>query len=241
MRHLSRRAAILAGIGGGTALSLSGCAAMRDLPIFGTLIGEEWPLEGSGPVRTPDYGTIYGRLAGEPHPVPAFDFTMLDPAYLRADVAYGGLEGEGTIVVDPRRHQLFLVEAGGRATRYGVAVGPESRGFFGPASVAQRRAWPDWAPSPMVAGRVTARWAQLGGREPLRPDAPVPGGPKSPHGARALYLSSGGRDAGYVLHGTPGPWGIGTDVGQGCIGLINQDVIDLAGRTAEGARVIVLG
>lgn len=239
MRHLSRRAAILAGIGGGAGL-LSGCAAMRDLPVFGTLIGEEWPLEGSGPVRTPDYAKIYARRDGEPHQVAAFDFTVLDPAYLRANVAYGGMESPGTIVVDPRKHQLFLVEAGGRATRYGIAVGPESRGFFGPASVAMRRTWPEWGPSPVIAGRLNARWAQLGGREPARSARAVPGGPKSPRGARALYLSSGGQDAGYVIHGTPNPSGLGTDVGEGCIGLSNQDAIDLYGRSAETARVIVL-
>lgn len=238
MRHLSRRAVMWAGIGGG--LSLSGCAAMRDMPVFGSLIGEQWPLEGGGPVRTADYTAIYARRTGEPHPVPAFDFTGLDPAYLRADVAYGGMEGVGTIVVDPRKHQLFLVEPNGRATRYGIAVGPESRGFFGPASVAMRRSWPDWAPSPVIAGRLTARWAQLGRSEPRRADKPIPGGPRSPRGARALYLTSGGQDAGYVIHGTPRPSGIGSDVGEGCIGLINQDIIDLAARVADGARVIVL-
>lgn len=30
-----------------------------------------------------------------------------------------------------------------------------------------------------------------------------PGGPTNPLGARAIYLTSGGRDYGYRIHGTP--------------------------------------
>ncbi len=233
MGSLTRRAAALAGLAGAGS-TLAGCAVFRDMPMVGSLF-QDWPREGNGPVRTADYGRVYGPVEGERHRVPAFDYTNLDPAFLRAEVAYAGGEPAGTVVVDPRRRLLYLVEERGRASRYGVAVGPESRGFSGPASVAARRAWPDWVPSPVANARVSVRWAQLGDTA-----GTVPGGPRSPRGARALYLAVDGQDAGYVIHGTPAPDTVGTEVVTGCIGLINQDMIDLFRRTREGTRAVVL-
>lgn len=235
MERPSRRVVAIAGVGGALS-ALTGCASLPDLPIFGVLTSG-FSREGQGPLETPDYAQAYGRVEGEKHPVPAFDYTVMDPSVLRADVAYGGPEPPGTIVVDPRRHLLFLVGPNRRATRYGVAVGRESKGFFGEASVAMRREWPDWAPSPVTAARVRSAWAQL--RE-TPAGRTIPGGPKNPRGARALYLGSSGRDAGYVIHGTPNPSSVGTDVAEGCIALINQDVIDLYARSAEGTRAVIL-
>lgn len=240
MRSLTRRAVALGGLG--ASASLAGCAAMQDMPVFGTLI-QKWPVEGAGPVRAPDYAKVYGKREGERHAVPAFDYTILDPTFLRADVAYAGQEPAGSIVIDPRRHQLFLVEVGGRATRYGIAVGPESRGFVGGGTVAAMRRWPDYAPSPaIVTARPFVAWAQFGNeRAYTAPAAPtIAGGPRSPRGARALYLAAGGRDAGYVVHGTPDPATVGTDVQTGCIALINQDAMDLFGRVRDGTPVVVL-
>lgn len=237
MRPITRRAAGLLGLGGASA-ALSGCVGARDLPIFGVLFAD-LPVEGTGPVRTPDYDTVYGKVDGERHPVPPFDYTNLDPAFLRAEIAYAGLERPGTIIVDPRRHQLFLVGEGGRAMRYGIAVGSESKGFSGVGEVAARRVWPDWEPSGIAALRGRVAWAQLG-PDPARRLRGIPGGPRSPRGARALYLATAGQDAGYSIHGTPDPQTVGTDVVPGCIGLINQDVIDLYGRVAEGVPAVVL-
>jgi lipoprotein-anchoring transpeptidase ErfK/SrfK len=68
----------------------------------------------------------------------------------------------------------------------------------------------------------------------------VPGGPRSPLGARAMYLAARGADTGYRIHGTTEPETIGTDVSSGCIRMVNQDVIHLYGRASEGTRVVVL-
>ena len=66
------------------------------------------------------------------------------------------------------------------------------------------------------------------------------GGPKSPLGARAMYLFAEGRDLGFRIHGTIEPWTIGSNVSSGCIRMINQDVIHLYGRAPDGTQVVVL-
>jgi hypothetical protein len=67
-----------------------------------------------------------------------------------------------------------------------------------------------------------------------------PGGPTNPLGARAIYLTSGGKDYGYRIHGTPEWQSIGRNASSGCIRMINQDVMDLYGRLKGGEKVIVL-
>src|SRR5260370_7656958 len=69
------------------------------------------------------YSTIYAESNGEPFPVPALRLSDVDPTYLRRSVYYPTDEPPGTIVIDPQAHFLYLVEGGGRAIRYGVAVG----------------------------------------------------------------------------------------------------------------------
>lgn len=210
--------------------ALGGCGGLPGL-------FETASRDGGGPVRTADYAKIYGRIEGEQFPIAAFDYTSMDPGLLRANVAYRGPEPAGTVVVEPARHVLYLVEGGGRATRYGVGVGREGFGWTGVADINMRRAWPDWVPPKEMVERDPAVYAQL-------TDTPrgrgVPGGPKSPLGARALYLFAEGRDTGYRIHGTTEPETIGTDVSSGCVRMINQDILHLYGRTAKGAKVTVL-
>ena len=62
------------------------------------------------------------------------------------------------------------------------------------------------------------------------------GGPKSPLGARAMYLGS----TLYRIHGTNQPWTIGSNNSSGCIRMRNEDVIDLYGRVGVGAKVVVI-
>ena len=68
----------------------------------------------------------------------------------------------------------------------------------------------------------------------------VPGGPKNPLGARALYLYKGGRDTLFRIHGTNEPKSIGTNGSQGCIRMINDHVVDLYKRVSVGTKVVVL-
>jgi lipoprotein-anchoring transpeptidase ErfK/SrfK len=72
-------------------------------------------------------------------PIPAVKLTGLDPTYLRTTLRYPGTEEPGTIVVDPPRRYLYLVQAGGSALRYGVGVGREGFGWSGTATIHDSR------------------------------------------------------------------------------------------------------
>ena len=163
--------------------------------------------------------------------------TEIDPAFRRTEVQYATREPRGTIVVDPANHYLYYVEGGGRAVRYGVAVGGEGFGWSGVAKVHSKQEWPDWYPT----GDILVRHPELRtGIKQLPSGEGIPGGPDSPMGARALYLWQGSKDTLYRIHGTNEPWKIGGNVSSGCIRMLNDDVIDLYERTPAGTKVVVL-
>ncbi len=215
-------------LGGLTAASaLAGCAGGTGLPIADSIMGAA-PVSSSsrsGPtISRPNYAEVYGSYPGEPFPVLAFDYHVVDPAYLRQEVAYKGPEQPGTVVVDPSARQLFFVEDHGRATRYGVGVGREGFLWSGDAKINMRRSWADWIPPPeMVKRDPTVRPQLVATARGLG----VPGGSRSPLGARTMYLFSPTGDTGYRIHGTTEPETIGTNVSSGCIRMVNQDVIHL--------------
>ena len=64
----------------------------------------------------------------------------------------------------------------------------------------------------------------------------VPPGPENPLGAHALRLS----EAGYLIHGTNRPYGIGMRVTHGCIRMYPKDVAILFDRVPVGAAVHVV-
>jgi lipoprotein-anchoring transpeptidase ErfK/SrfK len=198
------------------------CAGLALLAACGT--PEDDVTRASGP-------SMYGMIVDGEYTIPA-----VDPAYLahpnrRAQVAYDGPEAPGTIVVDPFTKFLYLVEEGGQATRYPIAVGREGRGFRGRATVQRMEVWPGWTPT---ANMIRTEPEVYG---PFR--AGIPGGLASPLGARALYLYRGGRDTRYRIHGTNDAESIGNATSAGCIRLFNQDIIDLFNRTPIGAEVVV--
>jgi lipoprotein-anchoring transpeptidase ErfK/SrfK len=135
-------------------------------------------------------------------------------------------EPPGTIVVETKQRQLYLVLPDRKAIRYGVTVGDEAFGWTGTARVARTAEWPSWTPP-----------AEMRQRQPhLRA---MNGGPTNPLGARALYLYEGNRDTLYRIHGTNEPELIGRAVSSGCIRMLNIDVVDLYNRVPTGARVVV--
>jgi lipoprotein-anchoring transpeptidase ErfK/SrfK len=183
------------------------------------------------------YGRIYAEADNEPFPVPALRLSDVDPAYLRRSVYYPVDEPPGTIIIDPQRHFLFFVEGGGRAIRYGVGVGRTGFGWSGVATIHNKQEWPDWyPPREMIARQPEIRRVMT----ELQSGLGMPGGPRNPLGARALYLWQGNHDTLYRIHGTVEPWTIGKSVSSGCIRMINQDVIDLYARAPVGAKVVVL-
>jgi len=141
----------------------------------------------------------------------------------REVVDYPSPQAAGTIVVNTSQRRLYYVLGGGKALRYGIAVGMEGYAWSGVSTVAAKREWPDWTPTPGELQRF--------------PNLPrhMAGGPDNPLGARALYLG----DTLYRIHGTNEPWKLGGGVSSGCIRMSNDDIIDLYNRAKIGASVIV--
>ncbi|MGH1572121.1 L,D-transpeptidase [Methylobacterium sp. P31] len=226
-------------------------AALDQDPTVPARPGAVPPAEGLSPLeaakakavlRAPDDGPIdyakaYGPIADDVFPVQAFSYKKMNPAFLRQEIAYHGPYEPGTIIVDPRAHQLTLVEPNGRARRYGVGVGKQGFSWSGTATINSKQAWPDWYPpkemiarSPKLAGEVDKLQSGLG----------VAGGLRNPLGARAMYLWQGNKDTLFRIHGTLEPFSIGKSVSSGCIRMINQDAIDLFSRVNVGTKVVVL-
>jgi len=149
----------------------------------------------------------------------------LDPRYLPQEVAYNGKEPPGTIVVDTPHHFLYLVQADGRARRYGIGVARSGFAWSGVHKITAKKEWPDWIPpKDMLA------------RQPYLPRR-MAGGPNNPLGARALYIGN----TLYRIHGSNEPWTIGHDVSSGCIRMANQEVVDLYPRVKVGTKVVIIG
>jgi lipoprotein-anchoring transpeptidase ErfK/SrfK len=159
---------------------------------------------------------------------PPYAQATIPESYRRHIVDYTRREGPGTILVDTDARYLYYVLPGGKAIRYGVAVGEEAMAWSGVATVGRMAEWPDWIPTAEIQARL--------GPYPSR----IRGGPANPLGARALYLYEGGKDTLYRIHGTNQPEYIGQAISSGCIRMTNEDVIDLSDRVKQGATVVVL-
>ena len=163
--------------------------------------------------------------------IPAVPLERLPPHLRRQTVPYPNTEAPGTIIIHPGEKFLYFTTGPRTAIRYGISVGRAGFEWAGEADVTTTRAWPTWTPPPEMIERdpKLARW-----------EKGQPGGPTNPLGARAIYLTTNGKDYGYRIHGTPEWWSIGRNASSGCIRMINQDVLDLAQRVTSGTKVIVL-
>ena len=189
---------------------------------------------GSGPFEnTPLSAEVdgYGEIQEGYLTIPAVDPAFLTAPNRRTTVTYTGTEAPGTIVVDAYAKFLYLVEPGGSAIRYPVAVGREGRGFSGQATIGRKAEWPGWTPTANMIRREPEFYGPFA--------KGIPGGKASPMGARALYLYRGNRDTFYRIHGTNDPATIGNAGSAGCIRMFNQDIIDLYERVPFGAQVVV--
>jgi lipoprotein-anchoring transpeptidase ErfK/SrfK len=165
-----------------------------------------------------------------------FHIEAVDPALLqegraRTEVNYTADDAPGTIVVDTFARKLYLVLEGGRALRYGIAVGREGLGFRGTGTIQRKVEWPSWQPTANMIRTRPDLYAEYA--------AGMPGGLENPLGARAMYLYRGGRDTYFRIHGTIQNESIGHATSAGCIRLFNQDAIDLFNRIDIGANVKV--
>ena len=193
-------------------------------------------LAGAAPVAGETRG-LYGSVPDK-FPIPAINLSRINAAFLRAQVPYPTREPAGTIVIDPRHHYLYFVNGDGTAMRYGVGVGRQGFAWKGVATINSKQEWPDWYPPKEMLERQPELMKIM---KELQSGIGMPGGPRNPLGARAMYLWQNNKDTLYRIHGTTEPWTIGTNASSGCIRMINQDAIDLYNRVTVGAKVVVLG
>ena len=183
-----------------------------------------------------------GAIAASSNPLPPVTFDQPDDPSLapikgeeqlkknlqRTPVFYRTSLPAGSIVINSSERYLYFIQGQGRALRYGVAVGREGYSWEGSMKVTKKVEWPDWKPPRDMIAREKAKGKVL--------PAVVPGGPKNPLGARALYLGY----SEYRIHGTNQPKSIGQAASSGCIRMLNEHVIDLYGRVKLKARVVVI-
>lgn len=168
----------------------------------------------------------------EPFPVSFEDAEEVPADFHRQEIPYDTTYPPGTLVVDTDSRFLYLVLPEKQAIRYGIGVGREGFEWSGNAEIGRKTPWPYWfPPKAMVArDRFARKWARG-----------MPGGPKNPLGARALYLYANGADTLYRIHGTNAPSSIGQAVSSGCVRMLNTDIIELYDRVSEGTKVVVIG
>jgi lipoprotein-anchoring transpeptidase ErfK/SrfK len=137
----------------------------------------------------------------------------------------------GSIIVISSQHFLYYIARKGVAIRYGVAVGKAELVFRGACVVGKKVEWPSWKPTPEMIERNPKAYKKY--------EDGMPGGPKNPLGARAMYLYQDGRDTAIRIHGTTEPNSIGHSVSNGCLRMVNEHAIDLYNRVEMGAPVTV--
>jgi lipoprotein-anchoring transpeptidase ErfK/SrfK len=220
-------------------LSLHVRRRLRALPAvlaFGLLAGCVDPTVSpstSGQPPLPKSGeNVYVAAMDAGIEIPALPVEKIPESHRRQVVAYETDQPPGTIIINPGTKLLYYVVGKNKAIRYGIAVGKAGFEWSGEAIVSEKKPWPTWIPPKEMIARKPelAKFDEVG----------QPGGPTNPLGARAIYLTSGGRDYGYRIHGTPDWQSIGRNASSGCIRMINQDVLDLYSRIKGGEKVIVL-
>lgn len=201
-------------------LTLSRLAAFLLIPFLAACATA--PIE---PEVPPEYAAVEDE---------GFLIEAVDPRYLtdlnkRAEVAYNGPEGPGTIVVDTYARRLYHVKEGGMATRYAIAVGRDGLTLRSTTTVGRKENWPSWTPTANMIRTMPETYAEFA--------RGLPGGLDNPLGARALYLYRGNRDSYFRIHGTIDNASIGRATSAGCIRLFNQDAIHLFDNVTLGTQV----
>ncbi len=173
----------------------------------------------------------YGTLEDGDYLLPPIPAEYLQGVNQRTMVEYNGPEGAGTIVIDPHAKLLYLVEEGGMARRYAIAVGHQGARMREPSVIQLKREWPSWTPTQNMLRTQPEVYGPFA--------RGVEGGLASPLGSRALYLFQNGVDTHFRIHGTNDLGSIGNSGSAGCIRMFNHDIIDLYERVPNGTDVVV--
>jgi lipoprotein-anchoring transpeptidase ErfK/SrfK len=135
--------------------------------------------------------------------------------------------------VDPYAKFLYFVREGNQTVRFPIGVGRAGRSFAGNGTIQVKRKWPGWTPTRNMLRTEPEIYGPFA--------RGIPGGRRSPLGARALYLYKGGRDTHYRIHGTNDLESIGNSGSAGCIRMFNHDIIALYEMVPIGTPVHVRG
>lgn len=176
------------------------------------------PLPPSLPPE-PQFIEGYGPIADAGYNLPGIPARYLQGVNRRMSGIYNGEQGPNTLDVDPYAKFLYHVRPDGTTTRYPVGVGRAGRSIRGSATIKLKRKWPGWTPTQNMLRTEPEVYGPFRGG--------IPGGLRSPLGARALYLYRGNRDTFYRIHGTNDLESIGNSGSAGCIRMFNQDAIHL--------------
>lgn len=177
------------------------------------------------------YPHIYAARQDYGYMLPQIPYARVNPQYLRQMVDNITGEPPGTVVIDRKRHYLYLTIQDNLAIRYGIGLGREGFSWTGRAVINRKAAWPQWNATPEMVQRARKRGNSLRRHFDGQLDNPM--------ASRALYIANKGRDTLYRIHGTPEWWSIGKNVSSGCFRMYNQDVIDLYERVPAGAKIVV--
>jgi L,D-transpeptidase ErfK/SrfK len=158
------------------------------------------------------------------------------------------LPGEGTEIVIPSRFVLpdaprrgivlnipeyrlyyFPDDGSNRVITHPIGTGREGWDTpYGTTTVISKKHLPTWIPPESIRAEHAAKG------DPL--PAVVPPGPDNPLGEYALKLGF----AGYLIHGTNKPAGVGMRVSHGCIRLFPEDIESLFSMVEPGTPVTIV-
>ncbi len=173
----------------------------------------------------------YGPIEDAGYTLPGIPSLYLQGVNRRMSGIYNGEQGPNTLDVDPYAKFLYHVRADGTTTRYPVGVGRQGRSIRGTTTMRLKRKWPGWTPTQNMLRTEPEVYGPFAGG--------IPGGLRSPLGARALYLYRGGRDTFYRIHGTNDLESIGNSGSAGCIRMFNQDIIHLYDQIQTPMKVVI--
>jgi lipoprotein-anchoring transpeptidase ErfK/SrfK len=161
-----------------------------------------------------DLRSLKARSINRSAEQPAVDTSYI---YMRQLVYYRTNYPEGTIVVDKPQAFIYVIRPRLAALRYSIGVGSKCTTLVGLYHVMQKEEWPGWKALPQPsADTIDERM-------------------RNPLGPRALDLTND-----YRIHGTNASPTSGQQGSERCIGLVNDDVINLYDHTPLGTRVVVL-
>ncbi len=142
----------------------------------------------------------------------------------RSVISFPSTYPVGSVLIDSKGRQLFLIQSPTEALHYPISVGREGFSWAGTEAISRKAEWPDWHPP-----------EEMRDRDPSLPEK-MTGGIKNPLGAMALYLGT----SLYRIHGTNDAKSIGRAASSGCFRLLNGHIVDLSARVEIGTPVTVV-